>query len=168
MNNIYYIIFKNNKIMIKEIKFEQYIFVFITYIYVIFSSSYIIKKIYDNEVDKYSFPFNILYFIVTLFFNTKSYGYILNMINNKKYNNTMKYFGFLFILMSISIVMICTVSSYEGTYYYKIVDIITLISTLIYQFIVLFVVHIRISNKMDILLNKINDISNNIQPYSLV
>ena len=69
--------------MIKEIKFEQYIFVFITYIYVIFSSSYIIKKIYDNEVDKYSFPFNILYFIVTLFFNTKSYGYILNMINNK-------------------------------------------------------------------------------------
>ena len=80
----------------------------------------------------------------------------------------MKYFGFLFILMSISIVMICTVSSYEGTYYYKIVDIITLISTLIYQFIVLFVVHIRISNKMDILLNKINDISNNIQPYSLV
>ena len=52
-------------------------------------------------------------------------------------------------VMSVTIIMTCTLSSYEGTYYYSIVDMNTLASSLAYQFIVLYVVFIRISHKMD-------------------
>jgi Ca2+/H+ antiporter len=135
--------------MLKEIKCEQKLFVFVTYLYVTFSLLYIGKKVYDNETREDSFPFNIGYFIAILLIHLKAYGYVLTKIQEKAYGETMKYFGWMFMLMAITIVMTCTVGGYDGTYYQKIADINTLVSTLIYQFIVLYVVFIRISLKMD-------------------
>lgn len=135
--------------MPNEIQFEKNIFVFVTYLYVTFSLLYIGKRIYENETRENSFPFNIGYFIVILLIHTKAYGYILNKINEKAYGETMKYFGCIFMVMSVTIIMTCTLSSYEGTYYHSIVDMNTLASSLAYQFIVLYVVFIRISHKMD-------------------
>ena len=135
--------------MLKEIKCEQKLFVFVTYLYVTFSLLYIGKKVYDNETREDSFPFNIGYFVAILLIHTKAYGYILTKIQEKAYSKAMKYFGWMFMLMAITVVMTCTVGGYDGTYYQKIVDMTTLVSTLIYQFIVLYVVFIRISLKMD-------------------
>ena len=135
--------------MLKEIKCEQKLFVFVTYLYVTFSLLYIGKKIYDNETREDSFPFNIGYFVAILTIHLKAYGYILTKIHEKAYSEAMNYFGWMFMVMAITVVMTCTVGGYDGTYYHSIVDINTLASTLIYQFIVLYVVFIRISKKMD-------------------
>ena len=134
--------------MIKEIKCEKKLFGFFTYLYVTFSFLYIGKKVYDNETRDDSFPFNIGYFVVILLIHLKLMKYIVSKIKMNEYDKSMNYLGWMFILMGITTGMIWTVDYYDGTYYQKIADINTLVSSLIYQFIVLYTVFFRISKKM--------------------
>ena len=102
--------------MLKEIKCEQKLFVFVTYLYVTFSLLYIGKKVYDNETREDSFPFNIGYFVAILTIHLKAYGYILTKIHEKAYSEAMNYFGWMFMVMAITVVMTCTVG---GAYVHK-------------------------------------------------
>jgi len=136
--------------MLKEIKCELKLFWVVTYLYVTFSLLYIGKKVYDNETREESFPFNIGYFVAILIFNLKSIKHLVSKLKTHEYHEAMSYFGWLFILLAITTVRTCTVGGYDSTDYQKIVDMTTLVSTLSYQFIVLYVVFIRVSRKIDV------------------
>lgn len=150
--------------MISQIKNELRLFWCITTLYVAYSLYYISTKIYNNQTTDYSFPFNIGYFITILIIHLQSIRYVINKVNNDELEYATSYFGWVFIVACITIVMICTVGGYSSTSYYsKIVDIHTLISTLSYELFVIFCIHIRICNKIDTQFQKNKfDISNKI------
>ena len=136
--------------MLNKFKFELNLFFFTTIAYVLYSLYYIGERIYSGEYDDYSLPFNVAYFGVILTIHLYFVKYTIRKIKSNQLLESMKYFDWIFILTCISLVMTCTVGSYsQETYYHKIVDIHTLVSSLSFQLITLFPVYIRISKKID-------------------
>jgi hypothetical protein len=139
--------------MFNKIKFELYVFLTASLIYTVYSLYYIGVKLYNkdyNDGSNYTFIFNVGYFMFILTIHQASMQYVINKIKSNNLHMTMCYFGWLFLISCITIVMACTYSSYsKDTNYHKIVDMHTLVSTICYEQIVIFVVYIRISRKID-------------------
>ena len=92
---------------------------------------------------------------------------IFNVIKKNKFNKKNKYFILLFILLCASFSMSIIYIYPDQDQYYKIVDEHTLVSSSIYQFIVIFCIYCRILTKID---NKqvIENTDNTVTQYNLI
>ena len=153
--------------MIKKIKCEIFVYKIITLIYILYSGLYIGKNIYNKNYKKSTFPFMVSYFSFILSTYMISMKNIFNVIKKNKFNKKNKYFILLFILLCASFSMSIIYIYPDQDQYYKIVDEHTLVSSSIYQFIVIFCIYCRILTKID---NKqvIENTDNTVTQYNLI
>lgn len=140
---------KYNKNLKNDIKCEvKFIWTF-TFLYMVYSSYYIGEKVYHDKTKKDNFPFNVGYPIIVLLTNVKSINYTINKINLNKLSDSLKLFSWLFLLVCITIALMYILNNDNLiTNYHKYVDKNTLVSSLIYQLSVIYIVYIRLTTKI--------------------